>query len=44
MSMGSTLIHVCKVVWHGLIITWFDKPYKLWYKFGWGKVFRVRNV
>jgi len=44
MSMRLGLIHLCKMVWHGLIITWFDKPYKLWYKFSRGKVLGVRNV
>jgi hypothetical protein len=44
MSMGFVLIHLCKVVCHVLIITWFDKPYKLWYKFSRGKVLGVRNV
>jgi len=36
----------CKVMsWtHNIIITWFDKPYKLWYKFSRGKVLEVRNV
>jgi hypothetical protein len=54
MSMGFVLIHSSEVVYHRLIITWFDKPSYLWYKvwgykvwivmFCWGKVSKVRNV
>jgi hypothetical protein len=32
MSMGLVLIHLCKVMWHGLIITWFDNIRFVWYK------------
>jgi hypothetical protein len=42
--MGFVLIHSSEVVYHRLIITWFDKPYNLWYKFSRGKVLEVRNV
>jgi hypothetical protein len=44
MSMRSVLIHLCKVVCHGLIITWFDKPGLIWYKFSGGYGLEVRNV
>jgi hypothetical protein len=30
--MGLVLIHLCKVMWHGLIITWFDNIRFVWYK------------
>jgi hypothetical protein len=44
-SFWISLLICCKMSrTHIFIITWFDKPYKLWYKFCWGKVFRVRNV
>jgi len=45
MSMGFVLIHLSKMIsGHIYIITWFDKPYKLWYKFSRGKDLEVRNV
>ena len=45
MAMRFVAIKVCKVSWsHSLIITWFDKPYNLWYKLGRGKDLEVRNV